>query len=57
MVETKKKAPRKRKVEYVNDIVALSEKGGLDWNKNNLLDKTTIPNLKNILSLLASKQL
>ncbi len=57
MVETKKKATPKRKVEYVNDIIALSEKSGLDWNRKNLEDKTTIPNLKSILSLLAKDQI
>jgi len=53
MVETKKKAPAKRKVEYVNDILALSEKRGIDWNRKNLEDKTTIPNLKSIIELLS----
>jgi len=53
MPETKKKAPPKRKVEYVNDILALSEgKEGVTWNRKNLEDKTTIPNLKNIIALL-----
>ena len=53
MDNTKKKATPKRKVEYVNDIIALSEKRGLDWNRKNLEDKTTIPNLKSIIELLS----
>ena len=56
MPDTKKK-PAKRKIEYVNEIVArqlqinaLSD-SKTEWNEKNLLDKTTIPNLKNIISL------
>jgi hypothetical protein len=53
MDKAKKKATPKRKVEYVNDIIALSEKRGIDWNRKNLEDKTTIPNLKSIIELLS----
>ena len=52
MAETKKKSPPKRKVEYVNEIIALTEKSGVVWNRKNLEDKTTIPNLKNIIQLI-----
>ena len=52
MADTKAKTPRKRKCEYVDEIVALTEKRGLEWNVKNLEEKTTIPNLKNIITVL-----
>ena len=47
-----KKPKRKTKEEYVREIIELSEAKGIDWNRNNLKDKTTIPNLQNIIALL-----
>jgi len=47
-----KKPKRKTKEEYVREIIELSESKGIDWNRNNLKDKTTIPNLQNIIALL-----
>ena len=47
-----KKPKRKTKEEYVREIIELSESRGIDWNRNNLKDKTTIPNLQSIIALL-----
>ncbi len=47
-----KKAPRVTKEELVREIETISESRGIAWNRNNLKDKTTIPNLKNIIALL-----
>lgn len=47
-----KKPKRKTKEEYVREIIELSESKGIDWNRNNLKDKTTIPNLQSIIALL-----
>lgn len=52
MTDKTAKAPRKTKEHYVRDIEELSKDRGLDWNRNNLKDKTTIPNLKIIIDLL-----
>jgi len=47
-----KKAPRVTKEQLVTEIMALSEGRSIDWNRNNLKDKTTIPNLQVIIALL-----
>jgi hypothetical protein len=47
-----KKAPRVTKEQLVTEIMEISEARGIAWNRNNLKDKTTIPNLKNIIALL-----
>ena len=47
-----KKAPRVTKEQLVTEIMALSEARSIDWNRNNLKDKTTIPNLQAIIALL-----
>jgi len=47
-----KKPKRKTKEEYVREIIELSESRGIDWNRNNLKDKTTIPNLQSIIAIL-----
>ena len=52
MADKTTKAPRKTKEHYVREIEQLSVDRGLEWNRNNLKDKTTIPNLKLIISLL-----
>lgn len=46
------KKTRRTKEDIVRSIEALSTERGLDWNRNNLKDKTTIPNLELIETLL-----
>jgi len=46
------KKTRRTKEDIVRAIEALSSEKNLDWNRNNLKDKTTIPNLEIIESLL-----
>ena len=46
------KKTRRTKEDIVRAIETLSSEKNLDWNRNNLKDKTTIPNLEIIESLL-----
>lgn len=46
------KIPRVTKEELVSAIETLSKDTGIEWNRNNLKDKTTIPNLLAIIALL-----
>jgi hypothetical protein len=46
------KKVRRTKEDIVRSIEALSTERGLTWNRNNLKDKTTIPNLEIIETLL-----
>ena len=52
MTDKNAKPKRKTKEDYVREIIALSDAKGIAWNRNNLKDKTTIPNLQNIIALL-----
>jgi hypothetical protein len=46
------KIPRVTKEQLVQAIETLSKDTGIEWNRNNLKDKTTIPNLLAIIALL-----
>ena len=46
------KKVRRTKEDIVRSIETLSTERGLTWNRNNLKDKTTIPNLEHIETLL-----
>jgi hypothetical protein len=46
------KPKTRKKEDIVQSIEALSAVRGVKWNRNNLKDKTTIPNLESIEALL-----
>jgi hypothetical protein len=52
MIDKTPKKVRRTKEDIVRSIEALSTERGITWNRNNLKDKTTIPNLEHIETLL-----